>query len=175
MRAVTVIGVLLAAGAGTLRAQHAHQLEFGGFGSYNRYDRQFQLDNQLGGGGRLAFYFNDYLGLEVDGNLAYPFPKAGGPHTQVREASASLVINSGGERNVLYVLAGYSRIDMGVNPPYNFALHAAHGALGDRLFLTDRLALRLQARAYYPPQSCCPTPALVGDVTGAAGPPFFLG
>src|SRR5213080_534736 len=96
MRAVTVIGVLLAAGAGTLRAQHAHQLAIGGFGSYSHYDKQFQLDNQFGGGGRLAFYFNDYLGLEVDGNVAYPFPKSGGRHTQVRYGSASLVINGGG-------------------------------------------------------------------------------
>jgi len=175
MRVVSVIGVLLVAGAASLAAQHAHQLEISGFGSYNRYDKNLQLDNQLGGGGRLAFYFNDYLGLEVDGNLAYPFPKAGGPHTQVREASASLVINSGGERNVLYVLAGYSRIDMGVNPPYNFALHAAHGALGDRLFLTDRLALRLEARAYYAPKSCCLTSTWVGNVTGSAGLSFFLG
>src|SRR5256885_195638 len=88
MRAVTVIGVLLAAGAGTLRAQHAHQLEFGGFGSYSRYDKQFQLDNQFGGGGRLAFYLNDYLGLAVDGNVAYPFPQAGGPHTPVLTRNA---------------------------------------------------------------------------------------
>jgi hypothetical protein len=175
MRAVTVIGVLLAAGAGTLRAQHAHQLEIGGFGSYNRYDKQFLLDNQFGGGGRLAFYFNDYLGLEVDGNLAYPFPKAGGPHTQVRTGSASLVINSGGTHNILYVLGGFSYIDMGVNPPYNFHLLAGHGGLGDRIFLTDRLALRLEARAYYAPSSCCLSSSWVGHVVGSAGLSFFIG
>src|SRR3989454_2873495 len=174
MRAVTVIGVLLAAGAGTLRAQHAHQLEISGFGSYNRYDRQFQLDNQVGGGGRLAFYFNDYLGLEVDGNLAYPFPKAGGPHTQVRTGSASLVINSGGTHNILYVLGGFSYFDMGVNPPYNFHLLAGHGGLGDRIFLTDRLALRLEARAYHAPKSCCLSSTWVGHVLGSAGPAVFV-
>ena len=117
MRAVTVIGVLLAAGAGTLRAQHAHQFEIGGFGSYNYYDKQLQLSNVFGGGGRLAFSLNDNLALEVDGNLAYPLPKAGGRHTQVRFGGVSLVINSGGEHNVLYILGGYSRLDMGVNPP----------------------------------------------------------
>src|SRR2546422_8289924 len=81
MRGVNVVGVLLAARAATLSAQHAHQLEIGGFGSYTRYDKLFLLDNQVGGGGRLGFFFNESLGLEVDANIAYPFPKAGGPHT----------------------------------------------------------------------------------------------
>jgi len=174
MRAVTVIGVLLVAGAGTLRAQHAHQLEIGGFGSYNYYDKQLQLGNQFGGGGRLAFSLNDNLALEVDGNLAYPIPKAGGPHTQVRFGSASLVINSGGEHNVLYILGGYSRLDMGVNPPYNFAMYAVHAALGDRIFLLNRLALRLEARGYYAPKSCCLTSKFVG-VVGTAGLSYFIG
>src|SRR5713101_8392888 len=146
MRVVTLIGVLLAGGAATLSAQHAHQVEFGAFGSYTRYDRAFGLDNQFGGGGRLGFFLSEYLGLEVDGNVAYPFPKAGGPHTQMRFGSVSLVINSGG---ALYLLGGYSRLDMGVNPPYNFALHAMHGGLGDRIFFGNHVALRLEARAYY--------------------------
>src|SRR2546428_10406609 len=106
MRAVSVIGVLLVAGAASLAAQHAHQLEISGFGSYNRYDRQFQLDNQVGGGGRLAFYFNDYLGLEGDGNLAYPFPQAGGPPTPGPEGHASLGGKSGGGRRGLFGLGG---------------------------------------------------------------------
>src|SRR5205814_8233161 len=105
--------------AGTQGARDAHQAEMGGFGDYSHYDKQFQLDNQFGGAGRLGFYFNDYLGLEVDGNVAYPCPKSGGRHTQVRYGSASVVINEGRTHNVLYVLAGYSRLDMGVNPPYN--------------------------------------------------------
>src|SRR5207253_1056633 len=99
-------------------------------GSYNYYDKQLQLANQFGGGGRLAFSLNDNLGLEVDGNLVYPFPKTGGgPHTQVRFGSVSLVINSGGERNVLYILGGYSRLDIGVTPPYNFDTDARRSDL----------------------------------------------
>jgi hypothetical protein len=86
----------------------------------------------------------------------------------------SLVVNGGTGSNVLYVLGGYSRLDMGVNPPYNFALNAAHGGLGDRIFLTDRLALRLEGRAYYAPKSCCLTPNWVGHVTGSAGLSYFF-
>src|SRR5438477_10838884 len=97
MRAVTVIGVLLATGAGTLRAQHAHQFEIGGFGSFYFYDKQLQLGNQFGGGGRLAFSLNDNLAPDVAGNLAYPFPKTGvAPHTQARFGGESLVTNSAG-------------------------------------------------------------------------------
>lgn len=175
MRVVTVVGVLLAGGAATLSAQHAHQVEFGAFGSYTRYDRAFQLDNQVGGGGRLGYFLNDYIGLEVDGNVAYPFPQAGGMHTQMRFGSVSLVINSGGDKNVLYVLGGYSRLDMGVNPPYNFALHAVHGGIGDRIFFGRHVALRLEGRAYYAPKNCCLTQQWVGHVTGSAGLSLFLG
>src|SRR2546429_6410820 len=64
---------------------------------------------------------------------------------------------------------------MVVNPPYNFALHSAHGGLGDRVFLTDRLALRLEARAYYAPKSCCLSSTWVGHVLGSAGLSFFIG
>jgi len=175
MRVLTTLGLVLVGGASALHAQRTHQVEFGAFGSYTRYDRVFQLDNQFGGGGRIGFFFNDYIGLEVDANIAYPFPKAGGAHTQMRFGSASLVINGGGQGNVLYVLGGYSRLDMGVNPPYNFALHAVHGALGDRLFLFNRLAIRLEARAYYAPKNCCLTQQWVGHVTGSAGISLFLG
>lgn len=181
MRAVTVIGVLIAGATATASAQHAHQVEFGAFGSYTRYDRAFGLSNQFGGGGRLGYFFNDYVGLEVDANVTYPLPNgnyplapAGSMHTQVRLGSVSLVINGGGERNVLYVLGGYSRLDMGVNPPYNFALHAVHGGLGDRIFLTDRLALRLEARAYYAPNKTFVTQQWVGHVLGSVGLSYFL-
>src|SRR6266568_5458922 len=142
LRVVTVIGVLRAGGGGgaaTLSAQHAHQLEIGGFGSYTRYDKLFLLDNQVGGGGRIGFFFNESLGLEVDANVAYPFPKAGGAHTQMRFGSVSLVLNSGGQKNILYLMGGYSRLDMGVNPPYNFALHEAAASEVYTLSLHDAL------------------------------------
>src|SRR2546422_11594619 len=63
---------------------------------------------------------------------------------------------------------------MGVNPPYNFSLNAVHGALGQRIFLTNRVALRIEARAYYPPNN----PYFAGkkslDATASAGLSVFL-
>lgn len=177
MRVVTVVGVLLAGAAGSVSAQHAHQFEFGGYGTFTRYDRAFELKNQVGGGGRIGFFLNNYIGIEVDGNVAYPLLKNPGiiDHTQVRIGSASLVINSGGDKTTLYVLGGYSVIDMGVNPPYNFRLNAMHGGIGERFFIGNHMALRLEARAYYAPKNCCLTQQWVGHVTGSAGLSFFLG
>jgi hypothetical protein len=180
MRVATVIGVLLLGGAATVRAQHAHQLEFGGYGTYTRYDRAFLLNNQFGGGGRLGYFFNDYIGLEVDANISYPTlknPLPGGiTSTQVRLGSASIVINGGGDKNVLYVLGGYSRLDMGMQQQYQFGIHAAHGAIGDRIFIGNHMALRLEARAYYAPNNCCLNGgSWVGHVVGSAGLSLFLG
>ncbi len=175
MRVVTVIGVLLVGGAATVSAQHAHQIEFGGFGSYTRYDRSFGLDDQFGGGGRLGYFFNETFSLEVDGNVAYPTPTVGGMHVQTRYGSASLLLNSGGQRNILYLLGGYTYLDNGVNPPYNFKLNAAHAGIGDRIFLFgDRLALRLEARGYYGLKDSPFDAKPVLHVLGSAGLSYFL-
>src|SRR3989454_4879028 len=78
MRVVTVIGVLLAGGAATLTAQHAHQLEFGGFTSWTRDDRAFGLNNtfdswkSLGFGGRVGDLLSDYFGVRGDAKVAPP-------------------------------------------------------------------------------------------------------
>src|SRR5260370_18224489 len=103
MRVATVIGVLLLGGAATVRAQHAHQLEFGGYGTYTRYDRAFLLNNQFGGGGRLGYFFNHYIRPEVDANISYPTlknpPPGGLTQTQLRLARRSTLINRGGHKN----------------------------------------------------------------------------
>jgi hypothetical protein len=95
--------------------------------------------------------------------------------TQVRIGSVSLILNSGGNKSVLYLLGGYSRVDMGVNPPYNFALNAFHGGIGERFFVGNHMALRLEARAYYSPKNCCLTQQNVFHAQGQAGLSFFLG
>src|SRR5438309_2224228 len=170
MRVLSILGTALACGATALSAQRSHRIELGGFGTYTRYDPIFGLERQFGGGGRLGFFLTNNIGVEVDGSVTRPAPTAGGPTTQVRFGSASLVINSGGP----YILGGYSRLDMGVNPPYNFVLNAVHGGLGQRFFFTDRVALRIEARAYYPTSN----PYFGGkkslDATASAGLSVFL-
>src|SRR5438093_5309651 len=135
MRVITVIGLWPACNIGSLSAQHAGQVEIGGFGSYTRYDSRLQLDNQFGAGGRLGFFLGDHFSLEVDGNVAQPLSQMSGVgKTNVLFGSASLVISSGSA----YVLGGYSRLYLGANSPYHSELNAIHGGLGERILLVGR-------------------------------------
>src|SRR5437763_1392734 len=54
---------------------------------------------------------------------------------------------------MVYVLGGYSLLDFGTRAPYNFTDHGAHGGAGVRLFLTERVALRVEGRAIYSPST----------------------
>src|SRR3989442_7965481 len=63
---------------------------------------------------------------------------------------------------------------MGVNPPYNFVLNAVHGGLGQRFFFTDRVALRIEARAYYPTSNPNYGNKKSLDATASAGLSVFL-
>jgi OprF membrane domain len=174
MRVLTVIGLLLAGGIRSLSAQHGGQVEIGWFGSYTRYDSGFRLDNQFGSGARLGYFLGDHFSLEVDGNVAQPLSRFSGVgKTNAVFGSASLVVSSGSA----YVLGGYSRLHMGPNAPYSSDLNALHGGLGERIFFVgDRVALRVEARAYYRgPGGAQTSPHWVGHFTGMAGLSFLLG
>src|SRR5207245_61356 len=57
---------------------------------------------------------------------------------------------------------------------YNFALKAVHGGLGTRIFFTDRVALRIEARAYYPTSNPNYGNKKSLDATASAGLSVFL-
>src|SRR6266576_4563199 len=65
MRVQTIVGVALVGGVTALSAQHGHQLEFTGFGTFTRFDPMWNLGDRVGYGGRLGYFLNDYFGLEV--------------------------------------------------------------------------------------------------------------
>jgi hypothetical protein len=176
MRVVTVIALLLLGGGATLEAQHRFQFEIGGFGSFTRFDRAFQLDNQIGGGGRIGFWITNWLGIEGDGLYMRPHPTGGGAGTDfpVWFASASLVLNFGSEKS-FYILGGYSAMDFNSGAAGGFRDVGVHGAIGDRIYISDRAALRLEARAYYAPNTQLPIGTWGGQVVGTAGLSFFLG
>src|SRR2546422_7108388 len=90
MRVVTVMAVLLLGGAATLEAQHRFQFEIGGFASFTRFDRALQLDNQIGGGGRIGFWITDWLGIEGDGLIQRPHPRSE-EHTSELQSRLHLV------------------------------------------------------------------------------------
>jgi len=153
MRAAVMVALATLSGTVSLHAQHGHAYEFGLFGSYTRYNSAFNLPNRVGGGVRLGYLFNDLVQAEAE--VLFPSEyKVGISGTAIDPliASASLVFNVlHGQRNILYVLGGYSRLDFGTTNPYHFADNAAHGAIGDRVFLSRNMALRLEARGIYTP------------------------
>src|SRR6266480_4920628 len=152
---------LLAAGltlaAGSLPAQHAGQVEVGAFGSYTRYDATFGLARKIGGGVRMGYLLGSIVGVEGDilFQPEYTVSPSGTPTTlEPLIGSLSLVINAvRASRLMAYVLGGYSLLDFGTRAPYYFTDNGAHGGVGVRLFLTERVALRVEGRAIYSPST----------------------
>jgi hypothetical protein len=151
MRVLTIVGLVLVSGVAGLSAQHAHQIEFGGFGTYNRYDDKYGLEMVAGGGGRLGYFLSEYFGLEADVHFGVPYNAAGTFGTEIARGSLSFIINSGGQHNILYVLGGYTRSRWGWQPYPREYLNTAHFGIGDRIFFGNRVALRLEARGFYSP------------------------
>src|SRR2546425_693947 len=177
MRARTTVLVLcLAAVPAPGLAQHTHQFEIGAFASFTRYDRAFNLDNQIGGGGRLGYFFSPVIGLEFDLGYQQPSPRSGGTNAGLALGSGSLILNMGSDRNLFYVLGGYTRLSFSNSPSYTFTDHAVHGAIGDRIFFGDRVALRVEGRAIYSPSSgFTGTSSWAGHIVGSAGLSIFTG
>ena len=177
MRARMTLIALAIAAASTrpLAAQRAHQFEIGGFGSFTRYDRAFNLDNQIGGGGRFGYFFGETVGIEVDLGYQSPSAKTGPASATLTQFSSSLVLNFGGERNLFYILGGYSRLDFEKAAPYRFTDNGVHGALGDRIFLGERVALRLEVRGVYAPTTGFAGGDWAGHVVGSVGLSIFAG
>jgi outer membrane protein OmpA-like peptidoglycan-associated protein len=176
MRARTTLLVFCLTAVPTLCiAQHTHQFEISGFGSYTRYDRAFALEKQIGGGGRLGYFFSRTVGMEFEMGYQQPTPYAGGTNATATLASGSLVLNAGGQRNLFYILGGYTRLEFGDRPGYSFSDNAVHGAIGDRLFFGDRVALRLEGRAIYAPSTRFSSGNWAGHVVASAGLSIFTG
>src|SRR5882762_2581847 len=144
------VAALVALSAGNLAAQHGGQFEVGAFGSYTRYDAGFGLARKVGGGARLGYTFGDWVGLEADVVFQpeHTFSAAGTPTTmQPLIGGGSLVLNLvHRSRFMVYALGGYSLLDFGTRAPFKFTDSAMHGGGGVRVFLTNRVALRVEAR-----------------------------
>lgn len=166
---------IAAVAAQPLVGQRAHQFEFGTFGSFTRYDRAFNLDNQFGGGLRVGYFFGQTVGIEGDAGRQQPGAKTGPTDATLWHGSVSLVLNFGAERNIFYLLGGYSRLDFEKSFPYRFTDDGVHGAIGDRIFLGDRVALRLEARAIYAPKTGFAGGDWAGHIVGSLGLSAFLG
>src|SRR6266550_4318418 len=176
MRARTTLVVLgLIAAPALCVGQHTHQFEIGAFASFTRYDRAFSLDNQIGGGGRLGYFFGPVVGVEFDVGYQQPTPTSGGANANLALGGGSLVLNMGNAHNLFYILGGYSRLAFGDRAGYSFTDNGVHGAIGDRMFLGDRVAVRIEGRAIYSPKTGFSTGNWAGHIVGSAGLSIFSG
>ena len=175
MRTLAILGLTLAGVTGAANAQRAHQFEIGAFGSLTRYDRMFSLDTHIGGGARLGYFFSNVLSAELDAGYQSPNPRVGSAAPTLALGSASLLLNFGGSRNLFYLLGGYSRLDFENASPYRFTDNAVHGAIGDRMFLGDWGALRLEVRGVYAPSTHFAGGDWAGHVIGSLGLSVFSG
>src|SRR5881296_2646767 len=158
MRRFGLLAAVLTLAAGRLAAQHAGQVEVGAFGSYTRYDATFGLAHKIGGGVRMGYLLGSIVGVEADVLFQpeYTVTPPGGTTSTLEPliGSASLVINAvHANRLMVYVLGGYSLLDFGTRAPYRFTDNGAHGGAGVRLFLSERIALRVEGRAIYSPST----------------------
>jgi len=155
MRALTALALAVLCTGTPLEAQHTREYEFDMFGAYTKYDASFNLANTWGGGIRLGYLFGSRIGAELDILLQPDYPLGTGMGTmEPLIGGGSVVLNLlNAQRNIFYVVGGYSRIDFGETPPYQFTDGGFHGGVGDKLFLTNRLALRLEGRAIYTPET----------------------
>ena len=175
MRTLTILGMALTCSVGRLGAQRAHQFELGAFGSYTRYDRAFGLEDRAGGGARLGYFFTDIVAAELDVGYQALSPRTGSASPSLALGGASLVLNFGSARQLFYILGGYSRLDFETATPYRFTDNAVHGAIGDRLFLGDHAALRLEMRAIYARNTGFARASWAGHVVGSLGLSLFTG
>src|SRR5438045_1494235 len=127
--------------ASPLAAQRSQNIEFGGFGSWWRFDRSFLIKNGFGGGARIGYNLSDRVALEVTGDYIATKNLAETQDITVNTVSGSLVLNfPAGDRLTFLASGGYSRMVFGKDPPYNFTQHMVNGSLGFRAFVTSHVA-----------------------------------
>jgi outer membrane protein OmpA-like peptidoglycan-associated protein len=157
-------------------AQNARRYEVGLFGSFTKYDQAFTgLDRESGGGARFAYALNSKMSLEVEALFQTPVLGVTSGELSPVIGSASLVaypLNA--SRLSFFVLGGYSRLDFGNVAPYDFTDGGFHGGAGAKFFLGSRVALRVEARGIYTPQTNSTlTTGSVTHMVGSAGLSFF--
>ena len=161
-------------------AQKSQSIEFAGFGSYWRFDHLFFLKNSLGGGARIAYAWSDRLSIEVAGDFTNTVDSASTQNVSVSTVSGNLVFNFPmGDKATLYATGGVSRLVFGTTAPYDFTDNMINGGLGARVFLSQHLALRLDARAMYnrgnrDPLNPTPRGTWTGQVQGGAGLSYYF-
>ena len=175
MKRLVLLAGFVALVASPAAAQRSQNIEFGGFGSWWRFDRSFLIKNGFGGGARIGYNLSDRVGLEVTGDYIATKNLAETQNITVSTVSASLVLNfPAGDRLTLLASGGYSRMVFAKAAPYDFTQHLVNGGLGFRAFITSHVAIRGDVRAQYRPDNPFFNNAFTGEVQGSVGASYFF-
>lgn len=156
-------------------AQKAQNIEFGGFGSWWRFDRSFFIANGFGGGVRIGYNFSDKIGVEITGDYIATTNLAATQNIQVSTISGALVMNFPlNDHMTLLASGGYSRMVFGPDPPYSFQQNLLNGGLGLRAFISRHVALRGDLRAQYTPKNPFFSDLWTGQVQASVGASYFF-
>src|ERR671923_2987972 len=114
MKRLVLLAGFVALVASPAAAQRSQNIEFGGFGSWWRFDQSFLIKNGFGGGARIGYNLGDRVGLEVTGDYVQTKNLAETQKINVSTVSASLVFNFPvGDRLTLLAAGGDSRMVFG--------------------------------------------------------------
>jgi Outer membrane protein beta-barrel domain len=156
-------------------AQKSQNIEFGGFGSWWRFDRSFLITNGFGGGARIGYNLSDRVALEVTGDYIQTTNLGSTQDINVSTISGSVVLNwPMGDRLTLLTSGGYSRMVFGKDPPYDFQQDLVNGGLGFRYFVSHHIAVRGDARLQYTPANPFFSNRWTGQMQGSVGASYFF-
>ena len=160
----------------SVAAQNTRRYEVGLFGSFTKYDKTFTgLETLNGGGARFAYALNSKAALEVE--VLFQSPVTGltsGEVEPVIGAASFVFYPFNADRLSGYVVGGYSRLDFGAASPYDFTDGGFHAGAGGKFFLSSRVALRVEARGIFTPQTNSSfTSGSATHIVGSAGLAFF--
>lgn len=151
------------------------KIEFGGHGSFWRFDHLFFLENAIGGGARIGYSWSDRLAIEVQGDYVKTTDVAATQDVSVSSVTGSLVFSFPvGERASFSAAGGFTRMVFGPDPPYDFTENLFSGGLGLKFQLSDHVALRADARAFYRQGNPDPRGTWTGHVQGTAGLSYYF-
>ena len=165
--------ILALSGSTRLAAQFSRRYEVGLFGAYTKYDQTFGLSNKPGGGARFSYALSPLISLEVEALFQSPQDISSSTLEPMIGAGSLIVSPLNASRATFYLIGGYSRLDFGGTDPYRFTDGGVHGGVGTKLYVSPRVALRLDARVIYTPQSNSTFTEKATHFVGSAGFSFF--
>ena len=149
-RSTAVLALFLSAGTTVLSAQTPGSFEITGFGRYSFFDDALNLDDQIGAGGSLGFFFLPNLAIEAEAATTTADGPAGSSisNTPVR-GRLTYHIPLGGNATSIRIGAGYVRDMYGKDADTDE--DGITGVLGLRLGLGEKFGVKLDGTIDYVP------------------------